>query len=308
MTKCFLLHVVVLSIVLGTTHVSPAADVRVMTFNLWVGGDAGGQRLERSIEAIRVAKADIVGFQETSGQEVEGVRPDNGAKIAKMMGWHYLNQGDGTGILSRFPIISSTPGRWGAKIEYASGRELAFFNVHFFHAPYQPYQLLDIPYADAPFLETEAEAIAAAEQARGKEVTRLLEDLGPVLDLSIPVILTGDFNEPSHQDWTERGVAAGTCPLKVEYPATRRITAAGMTDAWRKIYPDEVSDPGPTWTPTTSPTDRSDRHDRIDYIFVNQGGVSLTAAERVGEEGVSELFIDSWPSDHRAVVVTLSLD
>src|SRR5690606_3638210 len=113
MTKCFLLHVVVLSIALGTTHVSPAADVRVMTFNLWVGGDAGGQPLERSIEAIRVAKADIVGFQETSGQEVEGVRPDNGAKIAKMMGWHYLNQGDGTGILSRFPIISSTPGRWG---------------------------------------------------------------------------------------------------------------------------------------------------------------------------------------------------
>ncbi len=308
MIKDFLLRGALLCVTLSAANVSPAADVRVMTFNLWVGGDAGGQPLERSIEAIRVAKADIVGFQETRGHEVDGARPDNGAKIAKAMGWHYLNQGGGTGILSRFPIVASTPKKWGASVEFAPGRELMFFNVHFPADPYQPYQLLNIPYANAPFLETEAQAIHAADQARGNELTGLLKELRPALESAVPVILTGDFNEPSHQDWTERSAAANNCPLKVEYPTTHRITATGMIDAWRKIYPDEVSDPGLTWTTTTSPTDPSDHHDRIDFIFVNQGGVSVTTVERVGEEGASELFVNSWPSDHRAVVVTLSLE
>src|SRR5262245_19265129 len=77
---------------LGTSLVALSAEsVRVMSFNIWVGGDAGKQPLSQTMEVIRVAKADVIGLQETGGFEKEkgARRPDNGRKLAEMLGWHY---------------------------------------------------------------------------------------------------------------------------------------------------------------------------------------------------------------------------
>ncbi len=304
----YFLRAIVAIVFLHFCQVSHATELRVMTFNLWVGGENGGEPLQRSIDAIQLARADIVGLQETHSREVDGVRVDNGLKIAQAMGWHYLAQGGRTGILSRFPIVASTPKKWGAKIQYADDRELVFFNAHFAASPYQPYQLLKIPYEDAPLIDTEAEAIEWATGARGEQVTRLLAELNTELSGGLPLVLTGDFNEPSHQDWTDRGVAAKTCPLKVVFPTTRRITESGMIDAWRAVHTNEVTHPGLTWTPTTTPDDPTDRHDRIDFLFVSGDRVSVTAAERVGEVGGADLSMKAWPSDHRAVVATIKID
>ncbi|MFG0261603.1 MAG: endonuclease/exonuclease/phosphatase family protein [Novipirellula sp. JB048] len=297
---CFAMLVVV--------QAAAGEELRVMTFNLWVGGAAGGEPLERSVEAIRLAEADIVGLQETHGREVDGVRVDNGPRIAKALGWHYLDQGGRTGILSRFPIRQSTPSKWGARIAYADDRELMFFNAHFPASPYQPYQLLNIPYGDAPFIDQESQAIEWAQRSRGKQLDRLLQELEPAIASELPVVLTGDFNEPSFQDWTARAAAAGACPLKVEFPTTRRVVDAGMVDAWRQIFPDEVRHPGLTWTPLTLASDPKDHHDRIDFVFVSRRGVRVTAAQCVGEEGGADLWLDAWPSDHRAVVATIEID
>ncbi len=46
--------------------------VRVMSFNLWHGGDEGKQPLEQSAKVIREAKADIIGLQETAGHAPQG--------------------------------------------------------------------------------------------------------------------------------------------------------------------------------------------------------------------------------------------
>ena len=95
--------------------------IRVMSFNLWHGGDAGRQPLERTADVIRAARADIVGLQETHGLAPQGQsRPDNGAKLASLLGWNYFDQGGRTGILSRFKIVDGTPRKWGAKIELPS--------------------------------------------------------------------------------------------------------------------------------------------------------------------------------------------
>lgn len=279
-----------------------------MTFNLWVGGEYGGEPLQRSVDAIKLARADIVGLQETHSPEVDGVQVDNGLQIAKAIGWHYRAQGGRTGILSRFPIGASTAKKWGAKIQYADDRDLVFFNVHFPASPYQPYQLMKIPYGDAPLIDTEEQAVEWATRARGEQVASLLIELKLELSTKSPLVLSGDFNEPSHQDWTARSVAARTCPLKVAFPTTRRITESGMLDAWRAVYPNEVTHPGLTWTPTTKPNDPTDRHDRIDFLFVSRDGVTVTGAECVGEVGGSDLSMEAWPSDHRAVVATIKID
>lgn len=287
-----------------------AESVRVMSFNLWHGGDAGKQPWSQTISVIRSSKADIVGLQETGGYEKEknAGRPDQGRKLAETLGWSYFDQGERTGILSRFPILTNTPHQWGVTIRLPSGREVVMFNVHFNHAPYQPYQLLNIPYANAPFIKTASAAIGEARKARGEQVARVLAELRPAIAGGEPVFLTGDFNEPSHQDWTKRAQEAGRCPLAVEFPTTLAVTSAGLRDAFRNVFPDEVARPGWTWTPTTRPDDPKDRHDRIDFVFV--GGTKLTVknCEIVGEEQrFADIVVPRYPSDHRAVVATVEI-
>ncbi len=64
---------------------------------------------------IKAAKADVVGLQESHGEERDGVRPDAAAVIAQQLGWHYFDQGDDdTGIISRYKLVGSTPKKWGA--------------------------------------------------------------------------------------------------------------------------------------------------------------------------------------------------
>jgi endonuclease/exonuclease/phosphatase family metal-dependent hydrolase len=285
-----------------------AESLRVMSFNLWVGGDAGKQPLSQTVEVIRAAKADLAGLQETGGFKKEGGAgtPDQGRRLAEMLGWHYFDQGERTGILSRFPIVTNTPHKWGVAVRLPSGREVRMFNVHLSHAPYQPYQLLNIAYANAPFIKTADEAVREARQARGGQVERMLAELKPALAAGQPVFLTGDFNEPSHQDWTPRAALAGKCPLPVAYPSTLAVTAAGMRDAFRLAFPDEVARPGWTWTPTTRPDDPKDRHDRIDFVFVGGPNVTVKRCEVVGEGSASaDIVVQPYPSDHRTVVATV---
>lgn len=295
-TTCLILLLAWLPVVLL------AETLRLMSFNLWVGGEAGGLPLGQTATVIRAARADIVGLQETHGHERGGRRPDRGAELAVLLGWNYDNQGGSPGVLSRWPILGRTPGRHGVLVRLPSGRTAHVFNIHFPAAPYQPYQLLGIPYGDGRFIRTADEAVAEARAARGRQVEALLGELKEALDAGGPVFLTGDFNEPSHQDWTPHAAAAGKCPLAVEWPATKTVTAAGMRDAFRLAHPDEAARPGWTWTPITAPEDPKDRHDRIDFVFVGPG-VTVKSCEVIGESPAwADRVVTPYPSDHRAVV------
>ena len=125
-----------------------------MTFNIWVDGVYGGQPLSQTAEVIRRAEADVVGMQEVK---------KNGQQIADLLSWNYQHLGRDTAILSRYEIGAVTPEKTGAKLQLDDGQVVYLCNVHLAHAPYQPYQLLGIPYHDAPFLNTAEEAVAAAE-------------------------------------------------------------------------------------------------------------------------------------------------
>jgi endonuclease/exonuclease/phosphatase family metal-dependent hydrolase len=211
-------------------------------------------------------------------------------------------------VISRFAFVTNTPGKWGVAVRLPSGREAWIFNAHLMHAPYQPYQLFKIPYANAPFIDTAQEAVREARQARGAQVERLVAELKPVLARGQPAFLTGDFNEPSHLDWTTRAVAAGRCPMVVEFPSTLAVVRAGMKDAFRMAFPDEAARPGWTWTPTTSPDDPKDRHDRIDFVFVAGTGLTVRLCEIVGESRpAADIVVAPYPSDHRSVVATIEL-
>jgi len=285
--------------------VEPTQSLRIMSFNLWHGGDAGKQPLAQTVSVIKSARADCIGIQEAEGNAPQGAeRPDNAAKLAKELNWHYFAQGGRKGIISRFPIASHTPRNHGVKIKLPSGKHFYLFNVHLNHSPYQPYQLLNIPYGDGKFIKTESEAIEEARQARGTEIEEVLQEIKAVEAEGHPIFLTGDFNEPNCLDWTSEAAMAKLCPMEVRWPTTQALIDAGMTDAYRQIYPDPTIKRGLTWTPLTKPDDPRDRHDRIDMIWFK--GVStkkIKSVEIVGESTeYADIVVAPYPADHRAIV------
>jgi len=288
--------------------------LRVMSFNIWGGGLNDGTGIDATLAAIRAANPDVIGLQEvrTEGEVCEAdfcpPGPDSvGPALAAALGWHYHEQtGESpalwaNAVLSRHPITGTAPYDLGVSLD-VDGTTVWLLNIHLDDSPYQPYQLLGIPYGDAPFITTAAEAVTFAADTRGAALDLLLDTVGTLGDG--PILVTGDFNEPSALDWTPEAATAGLHPLAVAWPFTTALMQAGFTDAYRAIHPDPVAKPAFTWTPAY-PEDAPDDHpDRIDFVFAR--GATVTDARIVGETGPrSDIAVDPWPSDHRAVLAEL---
>lgn len=291
-----------------------AEELTVMSFNIWGGGGNEGKDVSETVAAIRAAGADIVGLQETrlegevcTADTCPPQGPSVAADIAAALGFHHYDQSAANvalwanAVISRYPIGAASANDLGVAID-VNGRTVWAFNIHLDDEPYQPYQLLGIEYGPAPFVTTEAEAIDWANKTRGPAIDLLMSDMDAVVDAAA-VFVFGDFNEPSEHDWTPAAVAAGQQPVAVRWPTTRRLSDAGFTDAYRAIHNDPVAKPAFTWTPQGDEADPEDHHDRIDFIFARGAGLSVTDASIVGESGPrTDLVVDPWPSDHRAVV------
>lgn len=280
--------------------------MKVMSYNIFRGGTMRGQPLSQTAKVIQEAKADVVGVQET--RSPSGV---NTEKLAQLLGWnHYVNPRNRV-ILTRYEIVEEKGD--GIKVKLPSGQEAYIFNLHLPSNPYQPYQLLSIQpkwhkHKDTPFIKTEAEAIAGAREARGKEISALLSQIRSLPDKETPVFVVGDFNEPSHLDWTEKAAESGRHPIKVEYPNSLDMAKAGFADAWRTVYPDEMKNPGFTWSPMYKTDAPTTHHDRIDFVYFKGKGVTLNDAKVVGESDENaDIVVSPYPSDHRAVIATFTL-
>jgi endonuclease/exonuclease/phosphatase family metal-dependent hydrolase len=308
-------RVAILAIVLSFVQISAASSaekpetLRVMTFNIWVGGEAGKLPLDQTIKVVQAAKADLVGIQESHGEKRGGKKHDAAQAIAQKLSWHYFNQGDeDRGIISRYKIVDRTPKKWGAAIEMPSGRRVWVFNSHFAHSPYQPYQLLRIPYDDGRFIRSADDAISEARKAREAEVKAMLDEIKQLREQET-IFVVGDFNEPSGLDWTDATFRAGKCPVAVDWPTAGLIYDAGFLDAYRNKYPDPIKWPGITWTSTTAEDDPKDRHDRIDFVMLRGFDARIVKTQIVGERpDRADIVVTPYPSDHRAVVATIRLE
>lgn len=301
----------------GDVADAPPLRLTVMTFNAWGAGSNEGRSIDETVAVIRAVNPDMVGLQEARRESTSCTAidcPPSGAgaaaDIAVALGYFWYEQQQqndalwANAILSKYPVIRRSRNDLGVVIN-AAGRHVALFNIHLTDYPYQPYQLLGIPYDDAPFLQSAAAAIAAAESARGSALDLLMADLEEISDVDV-VFITGDFNEPSHRDWTERAAEVGRHPMAVQFPTAKRIEEAGFRDVYRAAFPDEIAFPGFTWAPTVSPDDKNDHADRIDYIFMRAGDAKLEAAAVVGGDSKeANSVVSRWPSDHLAVVATV---
>jgi endonuclease/exonuclease/phosphatase family metal-dependent hydrolase len=272
-------------------------QLKVMSFNIWVGG---GKSVEETARVIRETSVDIVGIQESSKNG-----NNMAEKIANEMNWHSYTSSNCT-IISRYPVVQISTNRKGCKIQIDENRFVWMFNIHLIHCPYEPYQLNGIPYCNAPLLNTAEEAIESAWKSRKKDVEATVSDIKEAQKDNCPIFLTGDFNEPSCLDWTEKAAKAGICKIPVAWLATKTfMEKADMKDSYRVKYPDEVTHKGHTWT--TLPAKR-EVFDRIDFLFFHGSKTEVVDVQVVGEKSnLTDIGFDHYPSDHRAVLGTFLL-
>ena len=270
-----------------------ALQLRVMNFNVEYGGTVVD--FNKVIEAIQIANPDIVGLEEPAG---------NTQEIARRLGWPHFNRR--TDVISRFPIIDP-PGGDGRYVfvEVRPGEVVAVANVHLSSDPYGPY----LTQRGQPL----AKVLELEQALRLPEIAPYLQVLPPLARSGIPVFLLGDFNSPSHLDWTPQTVGLRShMPYPVIWPVSSAISAAGFTDSFRAAHPDPVATPGLTWwAPRPSTEDvygAGDPADRIDLIFA-AGPVTTLDSIIIGEAGHPDvtLSVTPWPSDHRAVLSTFSV-
>ncbi|HEV2950643.1 MAG TPA: endonuclease/exonuclease/phosphatase family protein, partial [Actinomycetota bacterium] len=184
--------------------------VKVMTLNIFYGGDewnletgqwcrrpAGCQETMRHVVAtIEAADPDIIGFQEGTANE---------CVLADRLGWFCEPR---LQLISRFPLIDP-PGANGvyALAEVTPGRFVAISNVHLPSDPYGPYWVRDG--------EPRAVVLDLERSTRLPAIQRELAVLPGLAASGMPVFLTGDFNSPSHLDWTP---AVDVAREEVRYP------------------------------------------------------------------------------------------
>ena len=277
----------------------PEHQFCLMSFNILYGGTHLGQSLEQTAAVIRLAQADIVVACEQWG---------NAEPLADLLGFtcHIVvapPYWKSVAVLSRYPITETFAN--GVRLELDLQQSVCVFGVHLTSTPYQPYRVRDKAYTEIE------EILDEARETREQELVVVLSEIRPLIEAGERVLLCGDFNEPSHLDWTLASAREGHhFGLEMPWPCSKRVTESGMEDAYRVVFPDVCRHPGYTWTSVPglgvggSERAEDEVHDRIDFIYYAGLGLEPRAASIVGENSRNaDLVVSPFPSDHRAVAV-----
>jgi exonuclease III len=205
-------------------------------------------------------------------------------------------------ILSRHPILRAVEGD-GFEIDVGNGTMVALFNRHIRGYPFAPYDARD---------GVSLEQILQNEEFHVEQMQKTMDAIERYARQGWPVFLTGDFNVPSHLDWTEQN-AANNFGRVIEWPLSKALQTRGIRDSYREVWPDPVARPGHTWTEGWYPpyiSDPNEKFDRIDYIYFKGDNVSVVDSQVIGldkSNPSTDIEISPWGSDHRAVVSTFVL-
>lgn len=283
-------------------------QLQLMTYNTWHTWGSVNNGFQKGIESIVRSNADILGLQESSTAQAQ--------QIAQALGWYYSNNAQGsTQIVSRYPIVESSQTGKAAKarIRLSSNplKEIVVYNVHIDYQYYGPYAAQRAGATASSILAEENRSLRLPQIQ--SVISAMNSDLG---NANVrPVFLTGDFNVPSHLDWTNSTASSHYNVGYVPWPTSIAVANGGLTDSFRVVYPNPVSVPGNTWSSIHKGSEPQDRIDRIYFkstrARVISANVFTTPIEvTIGPWGSSTTPIlnNTWPSDHAAVIVAFGLD
>ncbi|NSC25120.1 endonuclease/exonuclease/phosphatase family protein [Streptomyces albus subsp. chlorinus] len=302
----------------------PVTDrLRVATWNMWYDATRVLNGEDKVLRVLLESGIDLVALQEVHRYQ----EPGTVRRLAERLGWYYhqyprLNDDPvddkDVGVLSRYPIDPDAGGFGQHYLRTAvvvGAVTVQVCTVHLDHTCYGPDKAPPGTRRFTPAVQAQEGASARAEEME----EHILAPLAPYTARADdqPVIILGDFNSPSHLDWTSEVL---TPP--VNWPATLLLEDAAFTDSYRAVHPDPSANPGLTWSPVTlwrEELQRVEPLDRIDFIFHKgrrlraldshtlTAGAPAPAEDHPAWEDHPRYRYNAWPSDHAAVVTTYEI-
>ncbi len=293
-----------------------ADNLRVLVWNAWRGGNEVEQGPEKVLAVIRTVAPDVVLMQES--YDINDDRPTLGRWLAKELGWNvYQSESPHLCVLTPLEIKAEFfHDNWhglGVRLTDKHARAFVAWSIWLDYRSYLTWELRDKP-------KQSDEDLLAAEEVRSfrvPEAKALISHLKKEgqLDLDVPLLVGGDWNTPSHLDWTvdTSRVYRHRRPLKL--PVSTLMHDAGFTDTFRTIYPNPVQHPGITWSPMfrVAQSGGDQGFERIDRLYLKNPAQGEWTLRPVGTEVLPKEWESedippaqrTFPSDHCAVVVDL---
>lgn len=316
---------------------------KVLQFNIWQEGSVVKGGFDAVADEIVRSDADFVTLSEV--RNYHNTRfCDRIVEALKERGQTYYSfYTEDSGLLSRYPITDSTTvyplnDDRGSIYRLVTRKGDQEFAVYTAHLDYRNCAYYDARGYDGntwekrePVTNLDSLLILNRASVRDDAIARFVTEAEKDKAAGRIVILGGDFNEPSHLDWTEATKdMRDHYGLVVPWDVSVILEKAGYKDAYRVKYPNPVTHPGLTcpadcpdialeklvWSP------EADDRDRIDFImFAPYEGLTLTDATIIGPKGdilrgqrATEETADPivapkgiWPTDHKAVLATFQL-
>jgi len=294
--------------------------LRVMVWNVLRGGNDVNQGAEKALAVIRSENPDIVLLQES--YDINDDLPHLGAWLAGELGWNQY-QGESTHLCVLTPLKIETEffhDKWhgiGARLKDVKQREFITWSIWLDYRAFIGYEIRDNPTLD----DTQLLAAETERSNRLKEVEALLAHLKDEghLSVDIPLLVGGDWNCPSHLDWTLDTERILKHRRNLPLPVSKAMLDHGFEDTYRIVHPNPVQHPGITWSPMyrgpqPGETGTAQAFDRIDRLYLKNpkkgNGWSLRPASgyvlpQVWEDNSIPRAERQFPSDHGAVVIDL---
>lgn len=338
----YLLLLVFLVPVFATAQNKPET-FKVMQFNIWQEGVMVPGGYDALVDQIIESGADLVALSEV--RNYKGTRfCDRIVQSLKEKGQTFYSfYSYDSGLISRYPIIDSATifpcendqGSVYRALINMNGQEVALYTAHL---DYRNCTYYDIKGYDGsswnerpPMTDIDSIMMNNVKSKRDNEILEFLKQAEQDRAKGRIVLLGGDFNEPSFQDWTEdtkdRFDHNG---LIIPWTVSTMLAANGYIDTYRSFHPNSVTHPGITY-PSDNPlmptnklswTPKADERERIDFIYyapfsgltIKEAVIwgpdgSISRNERVKDDTLDPFRIGEgvWPSDHKAVLVTFEL-
>ncbi len=339
--KKYTLLLILFSCIAFACNTKSPQTLTVLQFNIWQEGEMIEGGFDAVVNEIVASNADFVMLSE--------VRNYNNTRFCDRITQALKEKGEtyysflsyDSGLLSKYPIIDSTtvyPLKDDAGSMYRlvaklpSGVEVAAYTAHLDYRSCAYYDVRGYNGStwekQTPVTNVDSILKINRDSKRDDAIRSFIEVASIDKKAGRFIILGGDFNEPSHLDWTkETAHLMEHKGLVVPWDVSVLLTKEGYIDTYRAIYPDPVNYPGVTFPSDNAlvPLDKltwapdSDERERIDFIYYYpHKSFKLTNSWIVGPKGsiaynkrVLHTYKDSivepitiWPTDHQAVIST----
>jgi endonuclease/exonuclease/phosphatase family metal-dependent hydrolase len=291
---------------------APPDRLRVLVWNIQRGANQFEQGPEKALRLIKSIQPDICLLQES--YDVDGPRPTLGRWLATELSWNAY-QGASPHLCVLTPLTIGETWHhhdWhavGARLTDRVGRELIVYSIWIDYRAFISEALREKPDAtDEELLACETEHSGRLKQTQA--ILAHLRQAGQ-FETDVPLLVGGDWNCPSHLDWTEDTASVYRFRRALPLPVSTAVTAAGFEDTFRTIFPNPVQQPGLTWSPLYRGTGREPAlMDRIDRLYLHHAAatrrlkpVAATVLPEVWEAQSIPPAEREFPSDHGALVV-----